>query len=85
MGTPRKQIKDWKKQIELINITLSYYDERFKGSKDWNQSDNIGKVQWLAEMVNGYKQQLDTVWEMLESANTTNYKLQESIRKLQRE
>jgi len=55
--------------LNSINQLLSSYDTMFNGSKDWAQSDTIGKIDWLLRAAVGLKQEVDLVWEMLEIQN----------------
>jgi len=59
--------------LNSINQLLSSYDTMFNGSKDWSQSDTIGKIDWLLRAAVGLKQEVDLVWEMLEIQNIKHF------------
>jgi hypothetical protein len=44
---------------ELEKIRKLLTDDKFPGSKDWAQSDLAGRVEWLLEMYDCAKQEID--------------------------
>jgi hypothetical protein len=57
------------KQLEAIKELLAKHDQAFAGSKDWSQSDTLGKIDWLIGMCQGKSQEVEMVWEMLAKTN----------------
>ena len=53
--------------LNRINQLLDSYDAMFNSSKDWVQSDTIGKIDWLLRAAVDLKQEVDLVWGMLET------------------
>lgn len=54
-----------KKELEAIKALMLKHDPDFNGSKDWRQSDTLGKIDWLIGMYQGKSQEVEMVWEML--------------------
>ena len=57
------------KELEAIKELLAKHDQSFAGSKDWSQSDMLGKIDWLIGMYRGKSQEVEMVWEMLDKNN----------------
>lgn len=55
--------------LNSIEQLLKSYDTMFNDSKDWSQSDVIGKIDWLLRATVGLKQEVDLVWGMIETIN----------------
>lgn len=62
-----------KEELEAIKALLAKYDCDFNGSKDWSQSDALGKVDWLASCLKSKWQEVDLLWEMLPGNETKKY------------
>jgi hypothetical protein len=67
---------EWKacaEELEAIKKLLAKHDNDFAVSKDWAQSDTLGKVDWLIDSLKAKKQELEIVWKMLPGNQTEKY------------
>jgi hypothetical protein len=60
-------------ELEAIKKLLAKHDNDFAVSKDWSQSDTLGKVDWLIDSLKSKKEELEIVWKMLPGNETKRY------------